>query len=139
MSHTKHLIHATLGAISIFVIGVVVGVLIDRVVTRHSTVAMELHAQQSAVDAGHEGFLADLQNDLGLSADQASQVHEILNRHQEAVSDAWLAVHSRLEAAIDSVTSEIEQVLDADQRTALHEWLMQRHGLPVSHRVGEGH
>ncbi len=139
MSHAKHIIHATLGAISIFVIGVVVGVLFDRVVIGHANGAMDLHTQQSAVDASHEGFMTDLRHDLGLSADQANRVHEILNRHQEAVSAAWLAVHARLEAAIDSVTSEIEQVLDADQREALHEWLMQRHGLPVSHRAGEGH
>ena len=139
MSNTKHVIHAILGATSIFVIGAVAGVVADRTILSHSVAATDLHAQRSAVNTNHEVFLADLQHDVGLSEEQAAKVHEIMSRHQEAVNDAWSAVHSNLAAAIDSVTSEIEQILDSDQRDALHEWLMRRHGLSGSNRVGEGH
>ena len=66
-------------------------------------------------------------------------MREILNRHQAAVNDAWSAVHTRLEAAIDSVHAEIAEVLDSEQQAQLHEWLLARHGISASHPISEGH
>jgi len=139
MSRFKHFVHALLGAVSIFVIGVVVGVLFDRSVLHRADPSIDFHSAESSLDASHENLLADLQDDLGLSSEQSSQVQAILNRHQAAVNDAWSAVHSRLEAAIDSVTAEISEVLDSEQRVQLHEWLLARHGISSSHADGEGH
>jgi Spy/CpxP family protein refolding chaperone len=139
MSNTKHLVHAAIGAVSILVIGGVLGVLLDRVALAHSSASEPEHPTATlALDARHEEFLQELQDDLGLTAEQAKQVHEILSRHQGAVNEAWSAVHTILEAAIDSVTSEIEAVLEPAQRRQLHEWLLERHGRAVSHEMSEG-
>jgi len=139
MNNARHLIHAAIGAASILVIGIVLGVLLDRVVFHRSASALDHPSAALALDASHEQFLQELHDDLGLTAKQASQVQEILSRHQGAVNDAWSAVHSLLEAAIDSVTEEIEAVLEPGQRERLHGWLLERHGASVSHGVAEGH
>ncbi len=138
MNNARHLIHAAIGAASILVIGIVLGVLLDRVVLHRSASALDLPSAALALDASHEQFLQELHDDLGLTAKQASQVQEILSRHQGAVNEAWSAVHSLLEAAIDSVTEEIEAVLEPGQRERLHGWLLERHGESVSHEMGEG-
>ena len=136
MSNTKHVVHATLGAISILVIGIVIGVFFDRTFLAHTGQAAAQHSPDVALDTDHENFVEDLQHDLGLSREQAAQVHEILNSHQAAVDDAWSAVHSRLAAAIDSVHAEIAEILDSEQQLQLHEWLSARHGISAS---DEGH
>jgi hypothetical protein len=138
MSNKKHVIHAALGAVSLLVIGVVIGVHMDRTLFRAAAAVTDAHSQASALDANHENFLQGLRSDLGLSETQASQIHEILSRHQAAVDESWSIVHARLESAIDSVTSEIEAILDSNQRVELHEWLMERHGLSDSHGADEG-
>ena len=139
MSKTKHAAHAMLGAVSILAIGIVLGVLVDRVILNPSALAADVPSAESELDATHEGFLRGLQEDLGLTEVQASRVHEIMSRHQAAVNDAWSTVHARLAAAIDSVTAEIEAVLDPGQRAGLHEWLVERHGVRDAHTIGEGH
>lgn len=139
MSNAKHVAHAVLGAVSILAIGVVVGVWLDRVVLHPNALAADTSSAALALDASHEGFLRELHADLGLTEEQAGRVQEILIRHQKAVNEAWLVVHSRLDATTDSVTAEIEAVLDSEQRVALHEWLMERHGVRAAHTVGEGH
>ncbi len=139
MSHAKHVAHAALGAISILAIGVVLGVLLDRVILNPSVLSADTESAALALDATHEDFLRQMRADLGLTNPQASQIHEILSRHQAAVNEAWSAVHSRLDAAIDSVTAEIEAILDSTQRVGLHEWLMERHGVRDAHTVSEGH
>ena len=139
MSNAKHLAHAVLGAISILALGVVLGVFLDRVVFHPSDLAANTSSAAMALDASHESFLQGLSADLGLTAEQAGQVREIMSRHQAAVNDAWSAVHSRLEAAIDSVTAEIEAILDPGQREGLHDWLVERHGESAGHGTGVGH
>jgi hypothetical protein len=139
MSDTKHVLHALLGAVSIFAIGVVGGVLLDRAILHPSALSAHTDAAARTIDATHESFLQEMRADLGLTERQASQVQEIFARHQAAVNEAWSAVHTRLDAAIDSVTTEIEAVLDLEQRFELHEWLMEKHGVSAGHGVGEGH
>lgn len=139
MSNTKHLIHAAIGAVSILVIGVVLGVLLDRVALLHSSTSELEHLTPAlALDTRHQEFLKDLQDDLQLTAEQATRVHEILSRHQNSVNEAWSAVHRVLEATIDSVTVEIEAVLAPEQRRRLHEWLLERHGRTVSRELRQG-
>ena len=111
----------------------------DRVIFNPSALAADVPSASMTLDASHEGFLRGLRDDLGLTEEQASRVHEIMSRHQAAVNDAWSAVHARLDAAIDSVTAEIEAILDPGQRVGLHEWLMERHGVRDAHTIGEGH
>jgi len=139
MSKSTHVAHAVLGAVSILAIGVVVGIWLDRVVLHPTALAADTSPAAVALDANHEGFLQGLRDELGLTEAQASQIRQIMSRNQTAVDDAWSAVHFRLEAAIDSVTAEIEVILDPEQREGLHEWLMERHGERDAHTVGEGH
>lgn len=139
MSKTTHAAHAVLGAVSILAIGIVLGVLLDRVILNPSALAADVPSVEAEVEATHDGFLRELREDLGLTEEQATRVHEIMSRHQAAVNDAWSAVHARLDAAIDSVTAEIEAVLDPSQREGLHEWLIERHGVRDAHSTGEGH
>jgi hypothetical protein len=139
MRNAKHLIHAAIGAVSILVIGVVFGVLLDRIVLHPGAPASHYPPAALDLDASHEGFLRELRTDVGLSSEQAGRVREILSRHQGAVNEAWSSVHSRLEAAIDSVTREIEAILEPGQREKLHGWLMERHGESVTHRLRESH
>ena len=139
MSKAKQKAHAVLGAVSILAIGIVVGVFLDRVILHTPDQALQPPTAAIALDASHEDFLRELHADLGLSEEQAGHVQEILSRHQAAVNEAWTVVHSRLGAAIDSVTAEIEALLDSEQRAGLHEWLMERHGVRDAHNVGEGH
>lgn len=133
MSDKKHLAHAALGAISILAIGIVTGVWLDRTILHPQAVLAHSTQAATALDEPHEEFLEDMRVDLGFTDEQARQVHEIMSRHQAAVNETWVAVHERLDAAIDSVTAEIEAILDSSQRSALHQWLIERHGL------GEGH
>ena len=139
MSNAKHVAHAVLGAVSILAIGVVLGVLLDRVILHRVDPAVHSPTGAMALAASHGDFLRELQTDLGLTEEQAGRVQGVLTRHQAAVNDAWTAVHSRLDAAIDSVTAEIEVLLDPEQRAGLHAWLMERHGVTKTHTVGEGH
>jgi hypothetical protein len=139
MSDTKHVLHALLGALSIFAIGVVGGVLLDRAILFPSALSAHTESAPMAIDATHERFLQEMRADLGLSEQQARQVQEIFTRHQAAVNEAWSVVHNRLDAAIDSVTTEIEAILDSEQRERLHEWLMEKHGVTSGHSAPEGH
>lgn len=138
MSNAKHVGHALLGAISILAIGVVAGVLIDRALLHPSE--LSAHTEPAAtIDATHDSFFHEMRADLGLNDQQARQVQEIFTRHQAAVNDAWSEVHTRLDAAIDSVTTEIEAILDQEQRADLHQWLVDKHGVSSGHGQGEGH
>lgn len=139
MSQTKHAIHAAIAAVSILAIGVVLGILLDRTVLVSAQTGHSVPASASGLDERHQTFLRDLAENLSLSEAQAGQVHEILARHQSAVDEAWYSVHILLQSTIDSVTAEIEGVLDADQRVGLHEWLMEQHGVSESRDAGEGH
>jgi Spy/CpxP family protein refolding chaperone len=139
MSQAKHLVHAVLGAVSILAIGVVLGVLLDRVILHPVASAADSRSAALAFDATHRGLLQDLRTDLRLTEEQVDQVHEIMNRHQVAVNEAWSVVHARLEAAIDSVTAEIEAILEPGQREGFHDWLLERHGESAAHGAGVGH
>ena len=139
MSQTKHVAHALLGAVSILAIGIVAGILLDRAILHPTALSAHTETAAIAINATHEGFFNEMRADLGLTEQQAAQVREIFNKHQQAVNDAWAAVHAMLNAAIDSVTTEIEAVLDPEQRAELHEWLVGKHGMATGHGYGEGH
>jgi hypothetical protein len=113
--------------------------MLDRAILHPSALSAHTESSSMTIDATHEKFLNEMRADLGLTEEQAIQVQEVFSKHQDAVNEAWSAVHSRLEAALDSVTSEIEAILDPEQREELHEWLIEKHGVSKEHGVGEGH
>jgi len=113
---TRAKARAVLGALSLMVLGGVIGVAVDR-----HMVSGERHASPAA--ALHELTMSSLDERLDLTADQRRQIDSIVGAHHESLRYAWQAVHAQLGAAIDTVHREIEGVLTADQRTAFLDWL----------------
>ena len=114
------------GIVATLVIGMALGVALDRFALRPS----EAVAAQPRVPQG--AMIASLTEDLALTPVQVGQIHEILNRHQSVVEQAWETTHNTLMAALDSVTSQVETVLDPGQVAAYHDWIDVRHrGAPV--------
>lgn len=133
MTDGRHILHALLGALSILIMGVVAGVALDRVVLipRHAMASSV--ARPLATPMDHEEVLAELGVELGLTDDQARQVHAIFARHQPTVDRAWETARAALLEAIAGATAEIDLVLNADQRERMHEWLELRHGDAAIH------
>ncbi len=129
-----------LAVLSIFVIGAVAGVALDR------TMLIPAHADADAAAAGvrhgvprhHDEVVAELRAELGLSAEQSRRVQEIFAAHQGEMEAAWAQVHANLQRAMRQTTTEIETVLDSAQIERLHAWLAKRHG-PIAGHAGREH
>jgi|GEM_PF-2933889 len=139
MSNTRHLIHASIAAFSILAIGIVLGVVLDRTMLLQGLSDPNAVTEEQQLDSRHQDFHSELAAELGLSGDQARTVHEILIRHQSAVDEAWVFVHTQLESVIDSVTNEIEAILDSAQRERLFEFIRERHGAPPPQTLRNPH
>lgn len=121
------------GILAVLIIGVVLGIILDRAILAHS---------QGASLSGHETenrLLVDrLRSDLGLSDDQLREIESILYQQQAVVDSAWLHVRGHLHNSVDSVRSAIERVLAPEQRRGFEEWWAQVHEgrevLPGSNR-----
>lgn len=109
-----------LGGAAVLLIGVALGIVLDR------TVLVPPHSEASTAQ-DHAAVLASLTADLHLSDAQVAQVREILDRHQATVTAAWQDTHRTLKAALDSVTTQVEAVLEPDQIEEYHEWIDRRH------------
>lgn len=105
-----------LGAVSLVVLGMVVGVALDR-----HLLPNEPHA--SAAAALHEMTMSSAEERLDLTPDQRRQIDSIIAARHNSLLDVWQAVHSHLGAAIDSLHQEIEAILTPAQRREFHEWL----------------
>ena len=130
---------ALLAVLSIFVIGAVAGVVVDR------TMLIPAHADAAAagvrrgVPRHQDEVLAELRTELGLSAEQSARVQEIFAAHQGQMEEAWAQVHANLQRAMQQTTAEIETVLDSAQVERLHAWLAERHGPTSRHAPGQAH
>ncbi len=110
-----------LGAGALLLIGAVLGVGLDR------TVLAPRHGEAANTPPDHGVVVVSLTRDLGLDPEQAEQVLGILERHQVVVNNAWEDTHRTLLAALDSVTNQIETVLDPSQVERYHAWIDNRH------------
>lgn len=128
-------VRALLAVLSIFLLGAVGGVVLDR--------TMLIPAHADAVAAGvprhHDEVLAELRAELGLSVEQSARVQEIFAARQGEIEAAWKEVHANLQRAMQQATSEIETVLDTAQIERLHGWLAERHGPIPGHPAGRAH
>ncbi|MBI4500523.1 MAG: hypothetical protein HY700_05120 [Gemmatimonadetes bacterium] len=130
---------ALLAVLSIFVIGTVAGVVVDR------TMLIPTHADATAagvrggVPRHHDEVLAELRAELGLSAAQSRRVQEIFAARQGQMEAAWTQVHANLQRAMQQTTTEIEAVLDSAQVERLHAWVAERHGPIADHAPGREH
>ena len=97
---------ALLAVLSIFVIGAVAGVVVDR------TMLIPAHADAAAagvrrgVPRHQDEVLAELRTELGLSAEQSRRVQEIFAAHQGEIETAWAQVHANLQRAMQQTTAE---------------------------------
>jgi Spy/CpxP family protein refolding chaperone len=105
-----------LGAMSLVVLGMVLGVAIDR-----HLLLNEPHA--SAAAALHEMTMSSIEERLDLTSDQRRQIESIITARHNSLLDVWQAVHSHLGAAIDTLHQEIEAILTPAQRSEFREWL----------------
>ncbi|MCI0434809.1 MAG: hypothetical protein L0271_14380 [Gemmatimonadetes bacterium] len=125
----RHSARALLGGFSVLVIGAVLGIAFDRVILLASPAEAQPPAAHT-VAGDHARALADLAEHLELSGSQRQHVHNVFMKHQDAINQAWLSMRQQLFAVVDSVTAEIEVVLDGAQKRRLHEWIAERHGDP---------
>lgn len=129
MSERKHSMKALVGSTSTLVIGIVIGIAIDRAVVIHGHNSPHTPAVAVIASSGTDAAFRDLTEYLDLSDEQALGAHEIFSAHQASVDTAWTAVQDHLGLAIASVVSELESLLDAGQRGRLHEWMAEHHGV----------
>ncbi|MGH7446324.1 MAG: hypothetical protein ACREK1_01160 [Longimicrobiales bacterium] len=113
---------AVLGALSLLVLGGVLGIAIDRHFLssdRHS-LARDRHSPAAAF---HDMAMSSLADRLDLDADQRRQIDSILGERHHTLRQTWQTLHAQLGAAVDTVHRDIEAVLTPGQRTAFREWL----------------
>lgn len=106
---------ALLGALSLLVVGAVLGVAIDR----HLLPPPDRSGPAAAL---HEMTMASLDERLDLSADQRRQIDSIVAGRHASLRHAWRTIHAQLGAAVDSVHQEIEAILTPEQRVEFREW-----------------
>lgn len=106
---------AVIGALSLVVLGAVLGIAIDRhfLPGNHT----------SAAAAFHDMTMSSLEERLDLTADQRRQIDSIVGARHNTLRHAWQMLHSQLGAAVDTVHAEVEVVLTPEQRIAFREWL----------------
>jgi Spy/CpxP family protein refolding chaperone len=107
---------AVLGALSLIVLGAVLGIALDR----------HLHSSDGrgpAAAAFHDITMSSLEERIDLTAEQRRQIDSIVGARHNTLRHAWQTLHSQLGAAVDTVHAEIEAVLTPEQRTAFREWL----------------
>jgi hypothetical protein len=110
MSASRSRWHTVLAIASLLVIGAAVGVTVDRLLhgraAGHGVMfAAEIHADPIGV----------LDRELDLRPEQRERVAAIIEARQGGVDRVWLETHTKLQATLDTVVSEVAAVLDADQ------------------------
>ncbi len=127
---------AVIALCSIFLLGAVGGVVLDR------TLLIPPHADAAAYrirPVDHDAVLAELRTELGLSDEQSTQVREVFARHHSEIEQTWAEVHASVQRAMRTTTTELEGVLDSAQVERLHAWLARRHGQPPGSAPGLEH
>ena len=107
---------AMLAALSLLVLGAVIGIVLDR------------HLHSGGGDANpaaaiHEMTMSSLDEYVDLTAEQRLQIDDIVAARRHSLRNAWQLVHTQLGAAADTVHQEIEAILTPEQRAAFREWL----------------
>jgi hypothetical protein len=129
---------ALLAVVSVFVMGAVVGVVLDR------SILIPANADARAAGIRHDArrnheVLAELRAELGLSAEQSARVAEILAGRQGEMEAVWTELHANVRRAMQEATREIETVLDSAQVERLRVWLAERHRPVSGHAPGREH
>jgi CO/xanthine dehydrogenase Mo-binding subunit len=114
---------ALLGALSLLLIGAVLGIAIDR------------HLGSARPNAGtpaafHEMAMSDIARRLDLDSAQRRRIDSIIAERHHTLQTTWAVLHEQLGAAVDTVHRDVEAVLSPAQREQFRAWLRE---------VGAGH
>lgn len=113
MSESKRDLRFIVAAVSLLLIGAVLGVMFDRF--HHRAPHVLVHRIQPQRDAS----LAMLDSMLELRDDQRERVRAIIERRQPAIDTIWRHTHLSLRSALDSTIGDLESVLDESQLARL--------------------
>ena len=137
MSIMKSSMKGLIGALSILVVGIVLGIATDRVVIVWASGAGHQLPDRIGSPEQHQVVLAELTERLTLADDQVAGIHEIILSRQAAVDTAWTQIRRHLLQATSITIAEIEGTLGDDQAELLREWAVERHGeLPAVDSIG---
>jgi hypothetical protein len=136
MSELKQSTRGVVGAASILVIGIVIGVALDRVVIVHGHGASPARSVVVMSSGEPESAVQELTAHLDLNAEQTAQAHEIFSSHQASVDTAWTEVQDHLGLPIANVLRDLETMLDHEQLGRLHQWMLERHGVAPGTAAG---
>lgn len=113
---------AMLTAVSLVVLGGVLGVTLDRVWFLPASMDGD-----GPADAQTE-MVTSLQAEFGLTPTQADEIAAILLQYQGHVTQSWEGMRPGLRAAMDSAGAAIEAVLAPEQRERFRTWIREQHG-----------
>jgi hypothetical protein len=106
---------AALGALSLLVIGGVLGVAIDR--------HLLSKGDHGPAAAFHEAVMTSLEERLDLEPAQRRQIDSILAAHHRVLQQTWQTLGTQLGATVDTVHRDVEAVLTPEQRAEFREWV----------------
>ena len=132
MSVTGWRTRGTLGAISLVVVGITIGLLFDHLfLQRHLAVLLHGTPVAASIDAApelaHDVALASMAAYVGLDPEQTAAIDAIFAHHQQTVTVSWEELHWRLQEAIDSIESQIDAVLRPEQQQRFQRWVARHH------------
>ncbi|MEZ4417271.1 MAG: hypothetical protein R3E10_16065 [Gemmatimonadota bacterium] len=120
---------ALVSAVSLLVLGAVLGIAADRHFHRPMPHPVGAAAQ-------HRAVLEAMQKELHLHEDQVQAINGVMREHQVFLQGAWADLHLQLSAVLDTVHQEIEAVLTPEQQVAFRRWAAEVAGMDP-HATGE--
>jgi hypothetical protein len=137
MSVMKQPMKGLVGAVSILVVGIVLGVATGHVFSVRASGASHQLPDRIGSPAEHQVVMVELTERLSLTEDQVADIHDVIAARQAAVDTAWTQIRRHLQQATAVTIAEIEGLLDEDQAARLREWAVERHGeLPAVDSTG---
>ncbi len=120
---------AILVLLAVFLVGGLVGWLIDEVMDHGDWPSLELEhddddgdgriSRDPLDDDAEEAFLKR----LGLSPEQYRAADRLLDEREDRLEAYWSTRIPEIEALVDSTRQEIRKLLSPDQRTAYDRWI----------------
>jgi len=95
-----------------FIVGMLAGGAIDRMLLMHQRRMLPRHGMRFAA----EHVLSRLDRELQLSEPQEHQIRKILRRREQSIQRLWSNVQPNVRSEIDQANVEIERVLTPEQR-----------------------
>jgi len=112
-------VRGAIGALSLVVVGFLLGVATDRLLLAHGHGGFGV---APAATNEHVAIVA-FRGVLQLDDDQVTAIHEILMRNQVSVDQAWQGIRAQVAEGVENAHTEIRMLLTDAQRARFEEWL----------------